>query len=68
MTPCPEHPDEVAEEFFMKRLPLDVAKSFLGHMATCLDCRRTYEETVSFIQLIRQAARWVPFDPVEKVN
>ena len=68
MTPCPEHPDEVAEEFFMRRLPLDAAKSFLRHMATCPDCRRTYEETVSFIRLIRQAARRVQFDLAGSAN
>jgi hypothetical protein len=54
---CPEDPEETAEMLYLRRLAPAAELQFTNHVATCVECRKIYERTVTFIQVLRAAAK-----------
>jgi hypothetical protein len=52
---CPPDPSETAEAAYLGHLERDAHQAFQDHLADCAECRRIYEETVIFIDAIRNS-------------
>ena len=52
---CPADPGEVAEAYWMRRLPSGAAREFALHCNACPDCATSLIETLGFIEMVRAA-------------
>ena len=53
---CPPDPSETAEAAYLGHLDPASNQKFQAHLEDCAGCRRVYDETVAFIDAIRNAA------------
>lgn len=54
---CPGDAAELAERYWMRRLPASDARRFEDHVAGCPDCAEKLYQTKAFIEAIKIAGR-----------
>ncbi len=56
-TSCPPNPEEAAKAYLLRSLPAIETRAFETHCDACPDCFAVLEQTASYVEAMRRAAR-----------
>jgi hypothetical protein len=54
---CPSAPEEICEMLYLRLLDPPTERQFSAHLEACSSCRLIYRQTVTYVRVLRAAAR-----------